>query len=108
MWLAIPIANLPLVSWMKVLLLALLMVVTVVLNPDRDLTDLRVSTCGRPALRSGCPEATDEDFYSLELNTASFLLGELPSLKSRIYWPLTFTWGFITVINYTSDLPYLE
>lgn len=63
---------------------------------------------GNHFLGTGCPKATDEHFYSLKVNTASFLLGDLPSLKSRIYWLLTFTGEFMAVINYASDFPCLE
>jgi len=45
---------------------------------------------GRQFLGTGCPKAADEHFYSLKLNIASFLLGELPSPKSRIDWLLAF------------------
>lgn len=84
-------------------LLVLLMVVAVTLNPDGDL-----SMAWRQFLGTSCPKATDEHFYSLKLNTPSFLLGELPSLKSWIYWLLTFTWEFMAVINYVSYFPSLE
>lgn len=70
-------------------LLMLLMGVSVALNRNWELSHLSVA--GRQFLEIGCSKATDKHFYSLNLNIVSFLLGELPSLNSRIYWLLTFT-----------------
>lgn len=67
----------------------LLMGVSAALSPDEELSHLSIA--GRQFLETGCSKATDKHFYSLNLNIVSFLLGELPSLKSRIYWLLTFT-----------------